>query len=85
MLDPKDVFLESEGPTHSAQASTASQETVSNQHSPHTSDTAEQPTSTAPSEKHETASDTKVEENRVEDNSKILLTENNVDDTINET
>lgn len=84
VVDPKDALLEAEGPTHPAKAPPANQETVSNRHGPHTSDTAEQPASTAPSEKHETASDTKVEETRVEDNSKILHTINNVDDTINE-
>ncbi len=71
--------------------SPAAQETVSKERSHESaqrSDTAEQPASTAPSEKHESSNDVKeksAEETRGDDNSKVLHTVNNADATANDT
>ncbi|XP_078360623.1 phosphatidylinositol 4-phosphate 5-kinase type-1 alpha-like isoform X3 [Oculina patagonica] len=91
VVDPKDVSLTEAEESNHQTMSPAAQETVSKEHSHESaqrSDTAEQPASTAPSEKRESSNDVKeksAEETRGDDNSKVLHTVNNADATANDT
>ena len=90
--DPNDIPLteaEESNFSESQTASAVTQETVSKEPSPQTrSDTAEQPASAAPSEKHISSNDVKdksTEETAAQDNSKFVQIVTNADATINDT
>lgn len=98
--DPNEISLTEPEESNFSKSQTASpvtQETVSKEPSPQTrndhenalrTDTAEQPASAAPSEKHETSNDVKeksAEEATSDDNSKFVQTVNNADATTNDT